>query len=445
MQYSLLRLVGEEVDQLGYTVYLVGGFVRDLLMGQPRSFAQGPDMDMVIEGDAIRFAKHMQEQFGGRTVPHSRFNTAKWLLNDPDHPIAVDQFAMRLNAPSDAANLPGHLDFVSARTEFYTAPTVLPTVEDSSIKLDLHRRDFTINTLAICLNPDRWGELLDFYGGMNDLKRGIIRVLHSLSFVDDPTRILRAVRYEQRFHFAIEARTMELLREAVPLLDRVSGARIRHELERILQEHRPELPLRRLWDLGVLQRLHPSLIVDGWIDAKFALLRKQLAGIDAVPLLLAEPVERLYWGLMVFRLSSDAHSVLNERLGLRGAVQRMSRELAWIHSHEQELQKTDLLPSRAASILDRAGPVSIAVARIACSENPTVVHWFDEYMASLQFVRPEIDGNDLSAIGIPKGPIYSVILDALRGARLDGVARSREQEMALAVQLAHEGLGRDSG
>src|SRR5690606_10586002 len=121
------------------------------------------------------------------------------------------------------------------------------TVEDSSIKLDLHRRDFTINTLALCLNPDRWGELLDFYGGLDDLEQGVIRVLHSLSFVDDPTRILRAVRYEQRFGFQIEPRTLELMLDAVELLDRVTPARIRHELERILQEEQPEKALSRLY------------------------------------------------------------------------------------------------------------------------------------------------------------------------------------------------------
>ena len=259
VQYALLRLIGEEVDKLDYTVYVVGGFVRDLLIDQPRPQYQEPDVDIVLEGDAIQFAEHMRRKFGGRVVPHHRFNTAKWILDDADYPVDTAALMERLDTGDDAFALPTHLDFVSARTEFYTAPTVLPTVESSSIKLDLHRRDFTINTLAICLNPDRWGELLDFYGGLDDLNRGLIRVLHSLSFVDDPTRILRAVRYEQRFGFEIEPRSMELLEDALPLLDRVSGARIRHELERILQEDEPERSLSRLTDLHALQRLHPEL------------------------------------------------------------------------------------------------------------------------------------------------------------------------------------------
>lgn len=442
VQYSLLKVIGEEIDALDYTVYVVGGFVRDLLLDRPESSYQGPDVDMVIEGDAIRFANHMSSVFGGRVVPHHRFNTAKWLLNDPEHPVYTELLLERLESGADASVLPGHLDFVSARTEFYTAPTALPTVESGSIKLDLHRRDFTINTLAICLNPDRWGELLDFYGGHNDLKRGVIRVLHSLSFVDDPTRIMRAVRYEQRFSFKIEARTLELLLDALPLLDRVSGARIRHELERILQEDRPEMALRRLTELNVLQRLHPDLVADDWVEAKFELLRSELESPPADSELADEPVDHLYWGLLVFRLPEEAHSVLSERLGLRGAVQRMTKELARIHQFLPELQRTDLLPSQVALMLDQTSALSNSLARIACSDVPVVVQWLDLYHASLHGVTPELDGNDLKGMGIPRGPIYKRILSSLRNARLDGLVRDREQEMALAIQLAHEELGR---
>ena len=149
-----------------------------------------------------------------------------------------------------ATAAPESLDFVTARTEFYEHPTALPTIEQSSIKQDLHRRDFTINTLAVRLNPDRWGELLDFYGGTQDLEDGVIRVLHSLSFVEDPTRILRAARFEQRFHFRIEPRTEQLISDAVGLLERVSGERVRHELELIMAEAEPERVICRLAEMG---------------------------------------------------------------------------------------------------------------------------------------------------------------------------------------------------
>lgn len=440
VQYSLLRLIGEEVDRLDYTVYVVGGFVRDLLLEHPRPAHQEPDVDIVLEGDAIQFADHMRRTFGGRVVPHQRFNTAKWLLDDPEYPVDTTSLMARLNSRQEATALPSHLDFVSARTEFYTAPTVLPTVENSSIKLDLHRRDFTINTLAICLNPDRWGELLDFYGGLNDLDRGVIRVLHSLSFVDDPTRILRAVRYEQRFRFNIELRSMELLKDALPLLDRVSGARIRHELERILQEDRPEHSLRRLTELQVLQRLHPDLIADVWVEEKFELLREAREAAGAGSDLASEPMDHLYWGVLVFRLPADAHSVLNERLGLRGAVQRLSRDLARICDRLPLLQRANLLPSQVAAILDRTSPLAVSVARVACSDRPNVVRWLDLHESQLRHVRAEIDGNDLKAMGIPRGPVYSEILASLRSARLDGLTRDREQDLSLAIHIAHRNL-----
>ena len=441
--HALLQLIGEEVDRLDFTVYVVGGFVRDLLLNRPHLGAQNLDMDIVIEGDAIRFAQRMKDLYGGRIVPHRRFNTAKWLLNNNDHPVHYDQLLARLPQPADSADLPAHLDFVSARTEFYTAPTVLPTVETSSIKLDLHRRDFTINSLGVCLNCDRWCELLDFYGGLNDLNRGVIRVLHSLSFVDDPTRILRAIRYEQRFDFTIEPRSLELLQDAVELVDRVSGARIKHELERIFQEETPEQALERLVALGVMERIHPSLVVDEWVRAKFALLRSRRLHAPPSSALAAEPVERLYWGLLVFRLSSDIHAVLTERLGLRAEVQRLSAGLALIRSRLNALKRTDLMPSEVVSILEKTDETALALARIACSEYPTVVAWLEEYERKWQHVRPELDGHDLAAMGIPKGPVYSRILDTLRAARLDGRVRTREQEMALAVELAHAELSKD--
>jgi tRNA nucleotidyltransferase/poly(A) polymerase len=161
---------------------------------------------------------------------------------------------------SPISNLPPTIDFVTARTEFYTEPTALPEVAHGSIKLDLHRRDFAINTLAVRLDGAFLGQLLDFYGGQQDLADGVIRVLHSLSFVDDPTRILRAVRLEQRLKFHIEPRTLELIKDALPLLDRVSGARMRHEIELTLHEAEPTAALSRLSELDVLAHIDEGLV-----------------------------------------------------------------------------------------------------------------------------------------------------------------------------------------
>ncbi len=193
--------------------------MRDLLLERPSL-----DFDLVVEGDAIALARALARRFGGRVTGHSRFGTAKWRLDERGDGQPCNMTVEGL--PS--------VDLVSARTEFYTHPTALPTVERGSIKLDLHRRDFTINTLALRLDGRHYGELHDYWGGLEDLRAGLVRVLHSLSFVDDPTRILRAVRFEQRFAFRIEQRTMQLLLEARTLIERLSGDRIRHELNHIL-------------------------------------------------------------------------------------------------------------------------------------------------------------------------------------------------------------------
>ena len=257
-------------------------------------------------------------------------------------------------------DLPAHLDFVTARTEFYTAPTVLPTVESSSIKLDLHRRDFTINTLALCLNPDRWGQLLDFYGGLDDLRRALPR-LHSLSFVDDPTRILRAVRYEQRFGFAIELRTLELIDDALDMLDRVSPARIRHELERILQEAEPERILLRLDELRVLQTLHPDLHMAADMAYQFALLRDFRGQEGANRVLVETPIVLLYWGIITYPLSSDALAALQERLGLKQETFRLMRSLAQLRTRLPVVGDPAAPPSQIVAALDDISPIALAL------------------------------------------------------------------------------------
>ena len=186
----MINAISRAADALNNPIYFVGGLVRDLLLGRDSA-----DIDIVAEGDAIALVRALVDQFGGDLRTHKRFGTAKWLLSAEVWQQVLDGTDVAELSPQ--TELPS-IDFVTARTEFYAEPTVLPTVQQGSIKLDLHRRDFSINTLAIRLDGAHLGELLDFYGGRRDLDNGIIRVLHSLSFIDDPTRILRAVRFEQR-------------------------------------------------------------------------------------------------------------------------------------------------------------------------------------------------------------------------------------------------------
>ncbi|MBP7960552.1 MAG: CBS domain-containing protein [Caldilineaceae bacterium] len=447
--YRLLRVAGQAADAMQATAYVVGGFVRDLLLNDTAWRVDSLDLDIVIEGDAILLAEGLQAAYGGRLVSHRRFGTAKWLLTDPDFPV---------NRPDLLEDLPGDLpefiDFITARTEFYTEPTALPTVERSSIKLDLHRRDFTINTLALNLDPDQWGELLDFYNGAADLAQGRIRVLHSLSFVDDPTRILRAVRYEQRFDFQIGPRTLDLLRDATELLDKVSPARIRHELDRILQEKMPEKTLARLGELNILAQLHPHLAMTPWATQTFSALRMALADLESTHLfdppglaaIRSTAIERLYWGILVYAMpgpplpeqneqdpNGDTH--LAERLGLRKETQNLVADLRKLQAQRDFLHQPDLLPSQVVHALDRIAAPARFLFRLL-EPDLRLRAYLDRYETEWQQIVPLLDGVDLQKMGLRRGPLFRTILDGLRAARLDGRLHSRAGEEALALQIA---------
>ena len=241
---AFLKLIAAKAHENHTPIYIVGGFVRDLILDRPSL-----DFDIVVEGDAISLGKALQAEFGGRLTSHSRFGTAKWQIQSIQAELVT---AMNLESQTAERDLPESLDLISARTEFYNYPTALPTVERGSIKLDLHRRDFTINTLALRLDGRHFGLLYDYWGGLIDIQRKLVRVLHSLSFVDDPTRMLRAVRFENRFDFKIEKRTLQLMTEAQDLLKQVSGDRIRHELDLILGDDNPAGALKRLQELELL-------------------------------------------------------------------------------------------------------------------------------------------------------------------------------------------------
>lgn len=419
---SLIKQAGALAAELGFPLYAVGGFVRDLLLGHPNL-----DVDLVVEGDAIALAHALAQRFGGHVRSHRRFGTAKWIL--PDDLVGF----------SDRAGLPETLDFATARTEFYERPTALPTVERSSIKLDLHRRDFTINTLAIRLTPTRWGELLDFYGGRKDLDEGLIRVLHSLSFVEDPTRILRAVRFEQRFGFQIEPRTEELIANALDLLDRVSAERVRHELELILAEAEPERALCRLAEMGVLTVLHPDLRCDAWFQAKAPELRRQAMQAQPTepeqpsPLALAEDaLPRLTLALLTFPMPAASLRAFIEKYHLRVAYRQLLDAVMRLREKLPQLDRNGLKSSEIVALLDETSDEARLVLRVA-TDSWLVRQRLDLYQRRLRHIRPLLTGDDLRRFGLPPGRLYSQILNRLRAARLDGEVVSREDEERLAA------------
>ena len=487
-QLRLLRLLGEVAEELGHKIYVVGGFVRDLfaertlLHDSMHERVSNFDLDIVIEsaganGDApaandlglvppdnaINFAEEIVGRFGGRFVPHKRFGTAKWFLNDPDNPVDIDALcgtglfgattASRsmvdassakveeaATASDDNQRLPPHLDFVSARTEFYNAPTELPTVAIGNIELDLKRRDFTVNTMALALTPTHWGELLDYFGGMSDLQQGTVRVLHSRSFVDDPTRMVRAVRYEQRFGFQIDAQTEALLIAARSLLQRLSPARLWAELDRIFHERLPEGALSRLQELGLLEMIHPALEVTMQVRNDFVRLREALAGgaqkarvavIDG--LLRATPIERLYWGLLIYPLAAEVDEALTERLTLRGETQQLMRGIRTLQGAVDQLANQELSISRMVAILDRVDPVALALVYVTSARRP-LVHTIERYLVEWRHVAPLLNGHDLEELGVARGPFFREILETLRMNRLDGAIDSKEDEMRYVEQ-----------
>ena len=424
---ALLRALAEEADQVNLAIFVVGGFVRDLLLDRPSL-----DFDVVVEGDAIFFANRLAARWGGRVVAHRRFGTAKWEINGVREGLLAQLDPESRSAPGD---LPESLDLITARTEFYEQPAALPTVESSSIKMDLHRRDFTINTLALRLDGDHFGQIDDYWGGLSDLQKGQIRVLHALSFVDDATRLLRAVRFEQRFGFEIEPRTLALMEESLPLLDKLSGARIRHEINLILAEPHATLMLDRLARLGILRAIHPELPWDEAIKANL----NRLDTMDINPI----------WGLP----GGQDHLSLEQTLRIliwlgtlpQSAIQSVASRLRFKTSLKKLLLATSRLihalpelgqaaPSQVVHVCGDAPRLAIFAAHLVEPEEAIKAQLWN-YVSQWAAVEPLTTGDDLKAMGLRPSPAFSQILSKLRDAWLDGEIHSPEQERALVEKL----------
>jgi len=395
--------IGRMADEVGLRSHVVGGFVRDMLLGVPNL-----DMDVVIEGDGLAFALDVGERLGRRVRVHRRFGTA----------VLVWSRSL-------------HIDITSARTEYYQRPGALPTVERSSLRQDLFRRDFSINAMAVCINPDPYGQITDPFGGLRDLERGVVRTLHSLSFVEDPTRVLRAARFEERFGFAIDAPTEALLRQAVEMgmLDEVSGARIREEVLDIVDEEHVAAPLERLRQLGALEHLLPE-----GADASEA-----LADVAAV--------EVAYAGLAsAFERPPRRRTALMTALAARSGRAAADHWCRWLRFGREYAEPVVTTAERREAVLsrlkDRRGmrasrlyfllealPAETLLYLWATAGEPVSAR-VEEYVRVLAPTRASISGADLIELGLEPGPAYSAILAQARADRLDGRAVGREAELA---------------
>ena len=403
--WQLLKQIAALADELGLGLYSVGGFVRDLLLGQ-----RNLDLDLVVEGDAIRLARALADKFGGEVRSHRRFGTAKWVVS-------------ALWPPEEGEpDLPSHIDFATARVEFYERPTALPVVERSSIKQDLQRRDFTINTLAVCLNAERFGEVLDYFGGLRDLQLGLIRVLHSLSFVEDPTRILRAARLEARLGFRLETRTEALMRDAVDLLRRTTGERVAHELFLILSESEPEKALARLNEIGALPYVAPGLAFSDTIGTAMVAARERARNWSRPS---ADLLPGAYLCLLFWQAEPEQIAEASARLRLR---RELARAVAQIPQARQVLPSLggNLAPSEVdAALSPFADAVLLCAWAVSEPELRTVI---DQYESHWRHVRPSLRGDYLRRLGLRPGPLYARVLHSLRAAMLDGRVSSAQEE-----------------
>ncbi|RJO62403.1 MAG: CCA tRNA nucleotidyltransferase [Dehalococcoidia bacterium] len=384
-----VRLAGVRREKL----FLVGGAARDMLLEKPVS-----DIDLVLEGNALTLANELAQGEDVKVTLHKPFLTAS--LQYPDL----------------------SLDLTTARRESYIRPGVLPDVQPGNLKDDLFRRDFSINAMAISLNSEDYGRLIDFYGGLGDLHNKLVRILHEKSFRDDATRIWRAVRYEQRLDFRIEEGTQALLRRDLPMLKTISGDRIWYELECVFGEELPEKVMARAGELEVLAYLDPALKVDGWLEAWFDEARR-----ISLP---QKPSATLYMALLTFNLDSEAIERLIEYLKLDKTISRTLRDSQKIKALHEELSEEPLQPSTIYLHLHGYSEEAIKTNLIA-SEPAEVRRNIQLYLDELRYVNTSLNGDDLIALGIKAGPSIKLLLGLLLDARLDGEVKTREDEERL--------------
>lgn len=408
--FDILGLAGQLAEQRGIQVYIVGGFVRDLLLDRPNL-----DIDFVVEGDGLSFARLLSDRLFGHVKTHERFGTAV------------------VHLPSGRK-----FDVATARTEFYEYPTALPTVERSSLKKDLQRRDFTINALAICLNPSRFGELLDFFGGQRDLHDKAIRVLHSLSFVEDPTRAFRAVRFEQRFGFHMGKETLAFIKSAIhmDLFRKLSKPRLWNELVLILSEDEPSKCIQRLAQLELLRYLHPDLM---WLPSVRALLKSTDDVMKWYTLsFLDQPVTR--W-VVYFMALMDVHPgtiVAGIVDSLRIPAQD-AKKIRQSHENVSVLRRLAKAPSPSqVYALLQGFSVESLLYFMAKAKTDQLKHKISAYLTTYRHCKPLLTGHQLLRMGLKAGPGFKKILDRLRDAKLDGKVKNEADERALVSEFLSE-------
>jgi tRNA nucleotidyltransferase (CCA-adding enzyme) len=411
---ELIYFVKDLAAYYGVPAYLVGGFARDLLLG-----VKNFDLDIVVEGDGIKFAEYCAKLLKGKLVRHRRFGTATVVLK---HGLKID--------------------FASARSEVYPQPASLPVVKPSGLKDDLFRRDFTINAMAISLQEREFGNLIDFFGGKADLKSKKVRILHDLSFIDDPTRILRAVRFEQRYGFQIEPGTLAQIKDAVRLrmLEKVQPQRIRDDIILLLKEDDPVKVIRRLDKLSGFKFIDKHIKISREILVLLRAAQEEIRWYE-----LAHPERRkLDKWLIYFIALTDSQSAASiksivRRFALkRGEGLRILSYKASILKVLPELKRKNISPSELSNLLE---PLSYEVMLILKAKYKSRILKInvEKFFIYLNGMRIHTCGEDLRCLGLNPGPRYQKILKAILDAKLDGRVCTKVEELNLARNLINKG------
>lgn len=420
---SRIKEIGAEGDRVGMNVFLVGGFVRDLLLG-----ARNYDLDLVVEGDAISFGKELRNKTGGTLVEHRKFGTA----------TLVEEWPRWLGKSIHPDNK-FKIDIATARKEVYERPAALPKVTFASLKEDLYRRDFTSNAMAININGSTFGVFVDLFEGRRDLEKGVIRVLHDRSFMDDPTRIFRAVRFEQRFGFVIEKHTEDLIKRAVrqKMFHRTENQRIREELILILKECLPEKAILRMSELHELRFIHPALKLTPAIKRIFPELRRCVEWYrsEAADKRMLDTVVINLMALLEPLTSAQTENVLkkfvftrNERVVLMSCKENGGACLERLASRKK------MTPGE---VYDLLAPLSheIAVYLMARATGMTARRRLEDFLSLYSGTQLRINGGDIEKTGLKPGPRYSKILSRVLRRKLDGGLETKRDEIRYMKEL----------
>lgn len=388
---ELIRKVSRIAKLRGQKLYLVGGIVRDLMLDKTSS-----DLDFSLESDALSLARSVGDKMRQRVVTYAQFGTATIKFNDIQ------------------------LDIATARTETYSHPGALPEVKPASIVEDLYRRDFTINAMALDLSPSGFGNLIDPLNGVEDLRKGLIKVIHERSFRDDATRIFRAIRYEQRLNFVIEKQTLEWALRDKSFISTLSGERIRHEIDLILREEYPEKPLQRGEELHIWEILDSALHGNGTIKTAFEKLR----GIEhKTPCSMS-----LLFCLLFFPLSKEATEELIKKLAISKSISVVLRDVMKLKKIKPELESASKDRLAFYQLLKGFSPLSILTLAIFYQEKDLQEALF-YYYNELRLIKPSLKGRDLLKMGLASGPSIGEIIQKLHEARLLGHIKSRREEV----------------